>query len=73
MEMDLSKEATKEEMKNVVLRKADNVILNLKKAWEARPADLSDEDEKHLLQAMEAAKRLRDEISAKFDGEGKIG
>lgn len=55
-----------EEAKRMALEKADNVLLNLKNAWEARPADLSDEDEKRLLQAMEAAKLLREEIVSKF-------
>lgn len=52
--------------KRMALEKADNVLLNLKNAWEARPADLSDDDEKRLLQALEAAKHLRDEIETKF-------
>ncbi len=62
----MQNEITPEYAQQMALQKADSVINNLKMAWDSRPEDLSDEDERRLLQAMEAAKRLREEIVSKF-------
>lgn len=66
-----SRKITKEDMKRITLKHAQNVIDNLVKAYEVRPEDLSAEEEDELLELMLRAKKLKDKINQIFEGNDK--
>lgn len=60
---------SKKDIKKKALAQAQSVIDNLKKAYEARPKDLADEEEKKLLHLLEHAKELKEELEKMFGEE----
>ena len=57
---------TPKQIKKLALEKSRAVVLNLKKAYAARPKNLSDEEEKELLQIMVRAKKLQETLEKMF-------
>lgn len=57
---------SKEEIKKKALAQAQSVIDNLKKAYEARPKDLPEDEEEKLLHLMKHAHELKEELEKMF-------
>lgn len=57
---------TKAQIEKLAISKARSVVESLKKAYEARPKDLPDEEEKKILHIMEHAKKLYTELNLAF-------
>ena len=61
-----SRKMTKEDMKQITLKHAQNVIENLVKAYEVQPDDLPAEKEDELLELMKKAKQLKEKVDEAF-------
>jgi len=62
----VSRTPTKEEMAKSLADKMQKMADNLQKAYDSRPEDMTDEEEKQLLEAMKRAKDLRDGVNRAF-------
>ena len=62
-----SRTPSKDEVAQVLQKKMQNMLDNLKKAYDVRPDDLSDEEEKQLLEAMQKSKELQENIGKAFE------
>lgn len=57
---------TQKQIEKLALEKSRAVVLSLKKAYESRPKDLPDEEEKKILEIMAHAKKLQKELEKIF-------
>jgi len=66
-----SRTPSKEEVAQLLQKKTQNMLDNLKKAYESRPEGMSDEEEKQLLEVMQRSKNLQDGLKKMFDSDSK--
>ncbi|MBI4833911.1 MAG: hypothetical protein HY811_03715 [Planctomycetes bacterium] len=66
-----SRVPSKEDIARIIQQNAQKIIDNLIKAYQTRPKNLPEEEEKQLIQAMIKAKKLKDDLEKALKDEKK--
>jgi len=68
-----TREITKDDMQRVALKRAQYMIDNLVKTYQARPKDMSSKDEDALIEVMRKAKKMKEHLGSMFQGKENKG